>query len=187
MEYNSLRKLPIIVFFEILETDELSLLNLKDTSEENQRKIWNELYSEFLELNHEKESNYIFKIKRKIEVLLSKYKAVVLAIDCLMESDDKDRYSFLKKEGYVITIDNPIEDLEKAKKEANNIIVKVNSLSSQLPKEQDNESVSIYDVLISYCSILGYDIDFDKVSVLKFLSLKKQVKSKIEQIENNVG
>ncbi|WP_133535616.1 hypothetical protein [Tenacibaculum caenipelagi] len=154
-------------------------------SENELKDIWNQLYEKYSELSEEPGNNQL-NIKKKLEYLISKYKAVVIAIDCLKSGYDNDLVSFLKSEGYVVSKDNYDEDLETIKEEANDLLVRANTFSSQLPKET-KEKFNIYDILSSYSIILGYDLDHESVSVFKFLSLKKQVKNKIKLLESNNG
>lgn len=184
MVYRTL-KIPVVVFFEILETNNFQLLSDEDLNEKELKDIWNQLYEKYSELSEELGNNQL-NIRKKLEHLISKYKAVVIAIDCLKSGYDNDLVSFLKREGYVVSKDNYDEDLETIKEEANDLLVRANTFSSQLPKET-KEKFNIYDILSSYSIILGYDLDYESVSVFKFLSLKKQVKNKIKLLESNNG
>lgn len=186
MVYNTLKILPVVVFFEILETNNLELLSDEELKEEELKDIWNKLYNEFNELSEQKAGSNQLNLRKKIENLISKYKAVVIAVECLFSGYDNNLVSFLKREGYVVTLDNFENDLHAIKKEANDLLVRANTFSSQLPKETETK-VNIYDTLSSYSLILGFDLEFEKISVMKFLSLKKQVQNKVKLLENKNG
>ncbi|WP_407265045.1 hypothetical protein R5N98_02670 [Tenacibaculum maritimum] len=178
--------MPVVVFFEILETNNLELLSDEELKEEELKYIWNKLYNEFNELSEQKAGSNQLNLRKKIENLISKYKAVVIAVECLFSGYDNNLVSFLKREGYVVTLDKFESDLHTIKKEANDLLVRANTFSSQLPKETETK-VNIYDTLSSYSLILGFDLEFEKISVMKFLSLKKQVQNKVKLLENKNG
>lgn len=178
MEYNSIKNLPIVLFFEIIDTGNLMLLS-ETKSEQELISIWSKINEEYEKETNEQGLKRRLELNKKIERLDCKYKSIVLAIESLKVVEDLELITLLKKEGYNISDKNYLSDLEKAETEAGNILIKLEVLVNKLPKESENKT-NIYDVLSSYCVVLGYDLDFEKVTVIKFLSLKKQVELKIK-------
>ena len=183
MTYNSL-KIPVVLFFEILETNNYSLLSTEDLPKKELESIWIKLYDEFSEKNEEKENNNYLNLEKNITRLTLKYKAINVLVDCLMIDYDDENANFLRREGYKVTEENYLEDLERVREESDHILVRVNNFKNQLPEIDETKKFDIYDTLAQYSSILGFDLD-ENVSVNKFFALKKSVKNKIKQLEAN--
>ncbi len=199
--YDSLNKLPISIFFEIVETENVKLLSRDNwlistrigrlissifklkQSDKSLILLWNKLYDEFNE-KHGNKDKRTFKIHVKIESLIAKYKAVKISADVLKTKKDKALIDNLKKDGYKLNENTFNSDLLRIEREAEALVLRAEVMREKLPKTEYKKEVSIYDTISSYSAILGFDIDFEKVSVSKFFSLQKQVKQKIKMLEN---
>lgn len=186
--YNTLAKLPIVIFEEISKTDDLKLLlNENETAtEEELAELWQKLSIEFSEKSKNKDTNRNFRLQKDIDALECKHKTIALMLECLKFDWNNELVAVLRSWGYTVTQKDYYDNLERIERESKALLVKSANLKTMLPKKEgDNPEVSIYDVLASYCAILSLDFDFETLSCLKYISLQKQVASKIKASEQN--
>lgn len=203
MIYNSLKILPIVVFFEILETKNINLLVKKRTwffktyvgkwivkwfykelTEKELHKLWDFLYDEYKTLDPNNQNNKTLKLSQKIDSLITKFKAVRLSVECLKTKRNDELINSLKKDGYKLSDETFKVDLERIEREAQALLLRAETFKRQLPK-QDKKEANIFDVMASYSLILGFDLDYYSTSVLKFFAIQNQVEIKIKVLENN--
>lgn len=183
--YDTLAKLPIVIFEEISETGNLQLLLADGESMEPEAlaELWQNLSIEFADKVESPESKKNLRLSRDIESFRFKYKAIMISCEALKFDWDNELVAKIRSFGYVITEANYYDDIERIERESKALLVKAANLETMLPKE--GKEISIYDVLASYSAILGIDYDFEAVSCLKYLSIQKQVASKIKAAEKN--
>lgn len=184
--YNTLAKLPIVVYEEISNTGKLTLLlNENETATEAElEELWQKLSIEFSEKSQNTDTKRTFRLQKEIDSMECKHKTVALMIECLRFDWDNELVAALRKWGYTITQKDYYANLDRIERESAGLLVKSASLKTMLPKKDGEKSdVTIYDVLASYCAILGLDFDFEVLSCLKYISMQKQVASKIKASE----
>lgn len=187
--YNSLDTLPIKCFYRIVETGDLSLLNPEtETSTEQLKDVWANLYQDFQSKDNNQLSKKTFRISVEIETLIIKYNLVGMCVNALRFDYDDELIAILKKLGYKITKENYLNDLEKAEKYSEGILMSIEQLKQQLPKAKvEKNEFSIDDVLASFCSSLGFNIgDFNKITCSEYFAYKGQVLIKVKAQEKEL-
>jgi hypothetical protein len=188
MIYDKLRTLPKVVQIEIIQTGDVSLLSDEGTPVEELTILWENLMEEFKNIYDDKNQNKLFSIYKEIEFLQKKYTCIKLAVEALEFDVNEQLINMLIGFGYRLNVDTYKFDLERILRESEGINLKINKFIDQLPKQQESEGVSSYDIIdlmAIYSSILNIDFDYNTVSVVKFHALEKQVKQKIASIEKN--
>jgi len=197
MIYRTLRKLPMVTYIEILETENVSLLLDEETPIEKLTAIqideltaiWNELNERYQKKYNKQNSDKVFNLSKEIEYLDKKYFEIQCIVEALKFDVSQKLISILHDYGYRFRDENYNDDLERVERESKGIIQKINQLKQGLPKVEapgtENKNSSIIDLMASYSSVLGYDFDFYTISVEKFKSLEHQVKHKVAAIEKN--
>jgi len=196
--YNYLDLLPYKTFLKIASTGDFSLLSDTETNPEILVPIWEKLFKEHLEYESTPESKKEFIITIDVESLETEYKFVLGSCDCLEFAMDDELIEILRGKRYKLRTDNTENyyyDLSMIKRFAKGLKIKINSLRSQLPKDEENEEshsvqhekLTIDDVMAGYTMILGYDFDYNTVTYTKFKAIKRQVNLKIKSIseQNN--
>jgi hypothetical protein len=187
MIYKTLRKLPMVIFTEIIEFGDVSLLSDEETNIDELLLIWNNLFEEYQNKYNKQNSSKVFNLEREIGYLEKKYFIIKLAVESLKFDKSKELIALLLDYGYRFRDENYNEDLLRVERESEGINNKINQLKQGLPKVDesgaDNKDNSIINLMASYSSILGFDYDYYTVSVEKFKSLENQVKQKIASIE----
>lgn len=181
--YNSLDTLPVKVFYKIVETGDLTLLNpTAETTSEQLQDFWDNLYQDFQSKDNNQLSKKIFRISVEIEALAVKYNLVGMCVNALRFDYDEELIKILKQLGYKVTKENYLNDLEKAEKYSEGILMNIEQLKQQLPKDKGTENTtSIYDILASFCSSLGFNIgDFNKITCSEYFAYKRQVLTKVK-------
>lgn len=184
--------LPIVIFYEIFETQDLSLLNPdnKPIKEGELEALWKSIVQKYNERDNAQLGKRIFLLTKEIEILQSKYNLIQLCVHQLRFDKIPEVLEILKNLGYPISEQNYFEELDRVEKYSEGILLNIEQIQSQLPNNQTentNSDTSIYDVLASYSTILGYNIgDFNKIVCPEFLALKKQVNSKIKHQEQEL-
>lgn len=185
--YSTLAKLPIVIFEEISETGNLELLLFeRETLEpEALAELWQKLSIEFSDKSQTADSKRNFRLQKEIDMCYAKHKTIMMMIECLRFDWDNELVAKLRYWGYTVTQHSYHENIDSIERESNGLLVKAANLKSMLPKqEQGADNVSIYDVIASYSSVLSIDFgDYEKISCLKYVSIQKQVASKIKSSE----
>lgn len=188
MTYDSLKTIPIVLFFEIAETGNFYLLSDTEKDPEKLEEIWLNLYKEHESYKRDSESDKIFKTNVEISALEIQYRFVLGAVYSLGFEYDQELIDQLKTFRFIVNTDSNesyYESLEFIQRAASGISVKINHLKSMLPKESEStnkskETFSIYDTIASYTRIMEYDVDYESLTYLKFYAIQKQVHLKIE-------
>lgn len=188
--YDSLKKIPIVLFFEIAETGDFSLLSDYETNPEILEQIWLKLYKEHESKQKDSESDKIQGLRNEISALELEYQFVLGSVYSLGFELDHELIDILKKLRFIVKTESSelyYESLEFIQRVASGFITKINHLKSMLPKEPEEnekqkpkEKFSIYDTIASYTRIMEYDLDYETLTYLKFYAIQKQVHLKIE-------
>lgn len=184
--YNTLAKLPIVIFEDISKTGNLLLLLNENESatEEQLAEMWEKLSIEFSDKSQNKDTNRNFRLQKEIDAMECKYKTIALMLECLKFDWNNELVAVLRGWGYTITQKDYYANLDRIERESKALLVKSANLQIMLPKKDGEKSeINIYDVLSGYSAILGIDFDFEALSCLKYISMQKQVASKIKASE----
>ena len=185
--YDSLRKLPKVIQIDIYETGNLRLLTDDDNvPDEILIEIWERLDEEYSSRNGNKEDSKILPIIKEIDYQANRYSIIKYSCEALLFDHDERLVLMLREQGYTITEENYIKDIERILRESEGIILRIKKLKEQLPKEKkksNQKTYSIVDIIISYGVILNYPIKPYEISVEEFESIEKSVHSKIESLE----
>lgn len=191
MIYDSLDKLPIVLYYRLLETNNLQLLIKKSTdiSELDLQDIWEELQLEFQDLDDNHLSKKTFNLTKQYNIYILRHQLVSNYIELLTVEYNEEYISELKKYGFHATKENYLEKIEVFRNEVQGFLIRANHFKAQLPKNvDDNESnISIEEVLASFTNVLGYSIgNFMKITCREYFSFKKIVLTKIKQQEKEL-
>jgi hypothetical protein len=190
MIYTSLRILPMVLFDEILSSNNYELLsdepNLTDLDKEQLKLLWDELNEQYQEKYNKASKNKYFNVDKEVAYQSGRYAVINSICDSLLFAKEQRLIDILIEEGYRVRESNYLEDIERAKKQTQGIIIKINTLIDSLPKKDPNKTESEYsiiDIMAGYVSVLGFDFDFYTISVEKFKSLEKTVQNKLKAME----
>ena len=188
MTYKSLDTLPYKVFLKIAEDE--TKINLLSTDEnpnaEVLKIIWNDLLKEYEELSPQQEEPRLFNLKKEIYYLECKHKIIAFSLVALDFDYNQELVDLLSSYGYTVTKENYYKDLEKVDRESQGLVLKIKRIKDSLPKKKkSDQKVSIDRIFAFYSSVLGYDFDYNTVSVTKVLALQDQVNDKIKALEKN--
>ena len=149
-------------------------------------KLWELLYDEYQKLNTDNQTDKALKLSQRIGFLITKFKSVKLAVECLKVTRNETLVAILKRDGYNLSDTTFNSDLERVKNEADALLLRAEIFKKQLPKQNSSDKgVNIFDVMAGYSLILGFDLNYETVSVLKFFAIQNQVKTKIKALEKN--
>ena len=195
--YSSLDTIPYKLFIKIAATSDFSLLSDTEKDLKVLELIWEQLFKEHQEYESTPESKKEFRINRDVDALETEYSFVLNACDALAFAYDDELVLDLRAKRYQLRDDNTenyYQDLTNIKRFAKGLKIKINSLKSQLPPEEkdeskiiQHESLSIDDVMAGYTMITGFDFDYNTIPYTKFKAIKRQVNLKMKSIidQNN--
>lgn len=186
MQYDTLDAIPYKTFIKIVETSDLSLLSDTEFDLIILQKIWEKLINEHESKNPE--NKMVFNVQKEIDIVLCKHKIVLMYCEILVFDYDQEIYDKVIEIGYQLRTESSEDyysDLEQIIREANGFVDMANRLKLQLPKEDKNiENTTIDDVMSSYSAFLGYSIGkHNEVTYNEFFSIKKQVDTKMKQLQ----
>ena len=186
MIYDSLRKIPMVTFLEIIDSGDISLLSNEETPLEELIPIWLEMYETYKLKYDTQNHNKVFNLSKEIDFLIKKYDSIKLSVEALKFDANDSIIQVLRDYGYTLRIENYNDDVARISRESEGIINKINQLKHSLPNQtesQEKGSDLIISVMADYASFLGYDFDFYTISVEKFGAMQNTVKQKVASIE----
>lgn len=190
MFYNSFEILPVTIYYKILQSGDLSLLNPEEnTTPDDLLGVWDTIHQEFQEKDNNQMNKRIFRITIDIETLASKYNIIQMCIDALRFDRNEDILNILKQHRYFISDKFYNRDLDRAERNAMGILHKISILKDQLPKDtgEKNDS-SIHEVLGGFCACLGFNIgEFNKITCPEYIAFKKQVDIKLKSQQEEIS
>lgn len=208
--YNSLDKLKILVFWDIIKTKNIALLdvNYSESKEYSKKQLeqinttWSALYDEYYVLKNDSKSKMkmdksfselilrdkINQIKNNYDFLISLTGYIrVLSPEEIAEYE-QDCYANLiridkkLKPQFFKGIHHNIKYLEKI---LNSLINKYNVEHKKNDKEVTNEIANVYDVVANAESWLDRNLDIDNMVVSRWISYEKQIKDKQKAQKKN--
>ena len=172
--------MPVVVFHEIVNTNNYNLLCTDKFITEDLESIWDKLFEEYQKLTQGFSYEYMFGIRKKASSLMAKYQSVQVACNALLVTDDKELKEQLKEWGFDVST---FEKIEKVRRNSESILINAQIQESKLPKRDENaesKSVDIYESLATFMTILGIDLDFKSISVRKYIALEKAIDKKFK-------
>lgn len=191
MIYDSLEIIPYKIFMRIVEDNSLIhlLSSNKEEDKELLQKIWNDLFQEYTAISPEKEEMKLLQLEKEIAFIECKHKGIMVALTALDFDYNQELVDILLSYGYRLSKETYYEDLKRIEREASALEMKAKNIKKRLPKKDSNSvstKVSIDRVFAFYSSVLGYDFDYNTISVTKVLALKEQVDNKLKSIEDQI-
>lgn len=191
MIYDSLEILPYKIFMRIVEDN--SLIHLLSSNKEEDKEllenIWNKLFQEYTAISPEKEEMKLLQLEKEIAFIECKHKGIMVALTALDFDYNQELVDILLGYGYKLSKETYYDDLKRIEREASALEMKAKNIKKRLPKKDANSvstKVSIDRVFAFYSSVLGYDFDYNTISVTKVLALKEQVNAKLKSIEEQI-
>lgn len=196
MIYDTLRKIPYLTFIDIALNGDLRLLTDEpERKDEELLAVWLKLEADFSNGKRGSDNgrNRIFNLEKEIEYLINKYNIIKMSCDALLFDKSPELIAMLRNFGYRLRDDeNYAHDIERVLRESEGIVLKINNFKKQLPpppdpaEDEEDELNSIIELMACYSAILGFDFDYNTISVVKFWSLEKQVKQKVKAAEKKI-
>lgn len=191
MIYDSLEIIPYKIFMRIVEDN--SLIHLLSSNKEEDKEllenIWNKLFQEYTAISPEKEEMKLLQLEKEIAFIECKHKGIMVALTALDFDYNQELVDILLSYGYKLSKETYYDDLKRIEREASALEMKAKNIKKRLPKKDLNSvstKVSIDRVFAFYSSVLGYDFDYNTISVTKVLALKEQVNAKLKSIEDQI-
>lgn len=166
-----LEKILVLDFFDALKEGNPKLIGENVTIDD-----LDNLYIDYLFLVKEKDS----VLEKKIKALEKKHYTNLKLLSYLLDNDSDEIVDMLKTFGIIINSKGDVEvEIEKNDK----LLLKIEILKSSLPKEfkpvnNDDEENNIYNTITKMSVALGYDLDYEKLTVVKFVNYIKELNKK---------
>lgn len=182
--YDSIENIPVKLFFEILKTEKLSLLNpqkVKLPKNSNLEDIWNNIVEEYYKESNFKQYRSVLRKIKQIQALKNKLTTCHASIMLLKISPlNNIAISSLASFGYK---GKDIPFVERA-------LLKESSRLKLLEKKKKNDNeeqdVNFWQLVADIEEARGFQIDIDNMSLIRWISIIKQIKSKNEKLNKNV-
>lgn len=184
MVYNSIYDIPSRLFFQIMETGQVSLLDT-DFKGENLielEDIWINLEEADQKLSKNPKTEKFLDVSKLMESLKCQQKKVELAILYLKVEDDDELKTMLMNEGYSFSGDMD-KDLGRIERMNRDLIAQIEKLELQLPKQkQGGKTVPFDELVIGYGMIAGQAFRTNEITQSEFRALENNVKLKLETL-----
>ena len=177
-EYTTPENLPVKVFFEILKTQNLNLLNPKNlkVNQNVLRETWAKILSEYQKLTNNRKYIDVLNKEKKIWIIKNKITtltAILLLIDEQSEEVRGPIEEALKEFGLNVDIDS---------KRLNNAVKREKSrlelLEKQKLSEAKKEEVNFWQLVAQVENSLGRQIDVDNMTLAHWVETIKIIKLK---------
>lgn len=184
MIYNRLDIIPLKLFLEVYQTENLTLLTDEVDSFLNIKETWLKMKKDYEDLGLSGKTNKLINLIGRIQSLKVKYDYIGFSVKSLnFDPDDVDMMAGLNGIGYKINRKTYLEDLDRISRESQSLLLKVKRLEQKLPKKETKNTTTIDKVILGYCAITGLNFDTNKITVIQFHSLKELAEEKIKQME----
>lgn len=187
MLYNKLSILPMVLFAEINETGDFTLLDSDrkdDTNDFMLLDLWESLKSEYDKKYGNNSGKKNFNLIKEIDFVSKKYIIIKLCVEALKFDINQDVLDILFEYAYKVDVSKLHDEIKRISEESENILLKIAELKNKLPKPEEGEETSarenVLKSLSAYSMVLGFDIDYYTVSVEKYFLLNKTATEKIK-------
>lgn len=194
--YKSLDYLPWKIFLIISENlDMVYLLSKEDrdstdfTASEISafRSAWDKMLSEYEKLTPKSEADRFLKIEREVAYFKAKFKLIHIYCKILRFDWHEEIALELLEFGYTLRDDeNYYSDIDRIERESEGLLSKAEDFENQLPKhdlESAGSKTTPDQMLASISAILGFDFDYNFVSVTKVQALLESVSQKVKAMQ----
>ncbi len=204
MIYDSLDKIPFKLFYHILESGDVSLLDTEDKKTVGEaisnldylQSIWSVLEDEHVKRKESKGGKNFFNLIKRIHLVVMKQRLILLCVDSLRTSYNQESLGILKDFKFYVNDESNEsyhKDLEMIEMMANELSDTIEQLSKGLPKIEEQEEkkedtlLEINKLLASYSLIVGYRIDPNTTTYNEVQGVEESIEAKIKatKIENN--
>jgi len=189
MIYRKIDVIPWKILLEIIGTNDYKLLvtENEEIPEPELKEIWEKIHEDYLNLNPSPDEQRVFKIHKEIYYNETKYRKVILCCKILAFDYDEESINELIGYGYSITHEDYLDQLERVEREAEGILIQVESFKLNLPPVDESKIISPDEMLASYCTFLGIDFDFNTIPASKVVYYGKQIDMKIKATQKNLA
>jgi len=179
--YDSIKSLPVQIFFDILETNNQSLLNPKNqkVSIEKLNQIWESIREEYY-----KESNpvgYRDDLKKAKRINKLKLEIVGCTAGVTYYELTNEILPVFKEFGYTV---NNASDVARVEQKMLGRKTKLTLLTPSQKEKDKKEVINFWGQVADLESALNRQLDIDKITVIRWINYIKQVRKQNEQRNN---
>tara|TARA_R100000951_G_scaffold116799_1_gene131162 strand:+ start:8727 stop:9311 length:585 start_codon:yes stop_codon:yes gene_type:complete len=176
--YNSINNIPIVVFYDILKTNDLSLLGKHDKPED----VWIDIYDEYCIASNIDNSN--LKTIVKVDGLKKKYEFIIGALEILRHSYyllEYDGYKeifkmagdTLRSKGYLFNEAKVFEEeFERLRVQTESLSMKISIEEDKIEKTDKKLAINIWKELVGLERITGVKIDPKTDPIAKLIEVR---------------
>lgn len=180
MIYDSLDKIPLKIYLEILKSENLTLLTDDNDKLGELTEIWTKLKADFKLLDPNNSFDKTLKNMIKVELFSSKYTFLEYAIRCITFERDEELENCIRELNYKLQEKTFKADLKRVDNHRKALLIKIEQYSSKLPKSDGKRPSNIDEVILGYCSAMNIGYDTNKITVTQFYSLKNLFDKKLK-------
>lgn len=173
MTYDSLDKIPLKLYMEILRTGNLTLLSDEKDKIGHLTEIWEKLKADFKIMDPDNDFDKTLKAMIKVEKLSAKYKFLEYAVECLKYTRDEELENMVRELKYKLRETHFDEDLKLVDAYRKGILIQIEKASTKLPKPSGSRPTGMDEVILGYCTILNLSYDTNLITVTQFYAMKK--------------
>lgn len=180
--YDSIENIPVKLFFEILMTEKVNLLNPqgKLPKEKNLNEIWNNILEAYYKASNFREYRSILRSVKRVHALKNKINTchasvILLKINPLNEValDSLANFGYKNKS---------IDEIERLlSKELSNLKL----LEKKNRKSDEKQEIDFWQLVADVEEARGFQLDIDKMPLSRWMSIVKQIKLKNEKLKKN--
>lgn len=176
--YSSCKVLPLKIFFEIAETENVELLLIDNAKKDKEILIetWENIVKEYAKLDNNYNVQDVFDKNEQIAILAAQYIEINAMLLYLKEVKFRQDYVLrLRELGYKIKEDDYISGIESNMIKVNHIGTKIKFLQNDIEKFKTGNNKSSFDQCLAWISA---NLNFwppDDITVARYLELKKQI------------
>ena len=184
----SLDTIKYKVFLKILDSGDYSFFSSNKKKQDKLKEVWGKLENEFEVLKKDKSKLKLIAINSRIESLLNKFRVINLCCEALRFKYSTEAIEILKEHYFSIDHNCYSEELNRIENESKSILIQIEKLKSQLPKEVESfntNQTNLDDIILGYCSFLNIQIRPNDATVTEVLAIEKLFESKLKELEKS--
>ncbi len=184
--YDQADKIPVKVFYQVMNTQNLSLLNPQNekVKKEKLEEIWNNLIDEYYKKSNIKSYNHFFRETKQREGLRNKVITLNAVYIILSRSTNEDKILICKN---ILTNDFGIlnHDLKFLKSLILREKSRLKLLDKKQKKENNKEEINFWKLVSQVEQSLGYQLDIEKVTLLRWIEIIATLKEKALNLKSH--
>lgn len=185
--YDSIEKIPVMIFYHIMKTGEISQLNPLNqrVSEEKLKEIWTSLLEDYFQASNKEGYRILLEQTKRSELIRNKITTCYACLLLLRINDSTNKQTIVDTLRYFGFQDNLTEDDIKRRLSREASYLKLLDKSKELDKEVKKEEINFWKLVAMYEDSTQQQVNVDKMTLAHWIEKVKILREKTKNTPKN--